>query len=48
MEALYSDGTVTKWLQQSTDFFVQFGKIQNPVPASKYFDASLYLSTIAA
>ncbi|HEY7903916.1 MAG TPA: ABC transporter substrate-binding protein [Casimicrobiaceae bacterium] len=45
---LYADGTVTGWLQQVTDFFVQFGKIQNPVPASKYFDASLYLSTVAA
>jgi NitT/TauT family transport system substrate-binding protein len=43
---LYADGTVTKWLQQVTDFFVRFGGIQNPVPASQYFDAKLYLETI--
>ena len=42
---LYADGTVTKWLQQVTDFFVRFGGIQNPVPASKYFDPKLYLDT---
>ena len=45
---LYSDGTVTKWLQQVTDFFVRFGGIQNPVPASKYFDPTLYEKTISA
>ena len=43
---LYADGTVTGWLQQVTDFFVRFGKIENPVPASKYFDPSLYLATV--
>ncbi len=42
----YADGTVTRWLQQVSDFFVRFGKIENAVPASKYFDASLYLETI--
>ena len=45
---LYSDGTVTKWLQQVTDFFVRFGGIQNPVPASQYFDPRIYLDTIKA
>ncbi|HVL55875.1 MAG TPA: ABC transporter substrate-binding protein [Burkholderiaceae bacterium] len=45
---LYQDGTVTKWLQQVTDFFVRFGGIQNPVPASQYFDPKLYLETIKA
>jgi NitT/TauT family transport system substrate-binding protein len=45
---LYADGTVTQWSQQVTDFFVRFGNIQNPVPASKYFDTSLYLETIKA
>jgi NitT/TauT family transport system substrate-binding protein len=45
---LYADGTVTGWLQQVTDFFVRFGNIQNPVPASKYFDPSLYLETLKA
>jgi NitT/TauT family transport system substrate-binding protein len=44
----YADGTVTKWLQQVTDFFTDFAKIENPVPASKYFDASLYLNAIKA
>lgn len=43
---MYADGTVTKWLQQVTDFFVRFGNISNPVPASKYFDTSVYLETI--
>jgi NitT/TauT family transport system substrate-binding protein len=45
---MYADGTVTKWLQQVTDFFVKFGNIQNPVPASQYFDTKLYLETIKA
>ena len=43
---MYADGTVTGWAQQVTDFFVRFGNIANPVPASKYFDTSLYLETI--
>jgi len=42
----YSDGTVTKWLQQVTDFFVRFGGIQNAVPASQYFDPKIFLDTI--
>lgn len=45
---LYADGTVTKWLQQVTDFFTGFAKIENPVPASTYFDTSIYLNTIKA
>ena len=44
----YQDGTVTKWLQQVTDFFVATAKIQNPVPASKYFDPKLFLETVKA
>jgi len=44
--ARFADGTVTKWLQGVTDFFVQVGNIQNPVPASTYFDPSLYLQTV--
>ncbi|NYT36960.1 transporter substrate-binding domain-containing protein [Allopusillimonas soli] len=43
---LYEDGTVTKWLQQVTDFFIDFAKINNAVPASKYFDPSLYLDVV--
>jgi NitT/TauT family transport system substrate-binding protein len=45
---MYADGTVTKWLQQVTDFFVRFGGIQNPVPASKYFDTKPYLDIVKA
>jgi NitT/TauT family transport system substrate-binding protein len=45
---MYADGTVTAWLQKVTDFFVGFAKIQNPVPASQYFDAKTYLETIKA
>lgn len=44
----FADGTVTAWLQQVTDFFVKFGGIQNPVPASQYFDPKIYLDTIKA
>ncbi|MBM3598723.1 MAG: transporter substrate-binding domain-containing protein [Alphaproteobacteria bacterium] len=43
---LYADGTVTKWLQQVTDFFVKFGNIQNAVAASSYFDPKIYLDTV--
>jgi NitT/TauT family transport system substrate-binding protein len=43
---LYADGTVTKWLQQVTDFFVATGNIPNPVPASQYFDPSIYMDAI--
>jgi NitT/TauT family transport system substrate-binding protein len=43
---LYADGTITKWLQQVTDFFVKFGNIQSPVPASQYFDPKIYLDTV--
>lgn len=39
---LYADGSVTKWLQQVTDFFVSTGNIEKPVPASQYFDASIF------
>jgi NitT/TauT family transport system substrate-binding protein len=45
---MYADGTVTKWLQQVTDFFVRFGGIQNPVPAAQYFDTKPYLDTVKA
>ncbi len=45
---MYADGTVTKWLQQVTDFFVRFGGIQNAVPASKYFETKPYLDTVKA
>jgi NitT/TauT family transport system substrate-binding protein len=40
---LYGDGTVTKWLQQVTDFFATTGNIPNPIAASQYFDPSIYM-----
>jgi len=45
---MYSDGTVTNWLQQSTDFFMANANVKEFVPASKYFDPSLYLKAISA
>ena len=47
LEEALSDGTVTNWLQQSTDFFMANAGIKDFTPASKYFDPSLYLKTIA-
>jgi NitT/TauT family transport system substrate-binding protein len=44
---LYADGTVTKWLQQVTDFFMKNANVKDSTPASKYFDPSLYTSTIS-
>ncbi|MGE0310522.1 MAG: ABC transporter substrate-binding protein [Lautropia sp.] len=45
---MYGDGTATRWLQQVTDFYVEAGGIQKPVPASSYFDTSLFLDTVKA
>lgn len=45
---LYDEGTVTKWLQQVTDFFASTGNIQNPVPASQYFDPTLFMEATKA
>jgi NitT/TauT family transport system substrate-binding protein len=45
---LYGDGTVTKWLQQVTDFFARVANIPSPVPASQYFDTKLFLETAGA
>ncbi|MHC2618786.1 NitT/TauT family transport system substrate-binding protein [Bradyrhizobium huanghuaihaiense] len=44
---LYSDGTVVKWLQQVSDFFMADARVTSPVRASDYFDTQLYLSTVA-
>ena len=44
----YQDGTVTKWLQQVTDFFVATGNIPNAVKAQDYFDPKPYLDTVKA
>jgi NitT/TauT family transport system substrate-binding protein len=43
---LYSTGKVTTWLQQVTDFFVRTANIEHPVPATEYFDPSIFLSTV--
>ena len=43
---LYSDGTVAKWLQQVSDFFMAEASVANSVRATEYFDPDLYLSTI--
>jgi NitT/TauT family transport system substrate-binding protein len=42
----YKDGTVTRWLQHVTDVYVALGAMQNPIPASTYFDPSLYLGVV--
>ena len=44
----YQDGTVTKWLQQVTDFFVATGNIPNAVKAQDYFDPKPFLETVKA
>ena len=43
---LYSDGTVVKWLQQVSDFFMAGAGVTNAKPATEYFDPSLYLAEI--
>jgi NitT/TauT family transport system substrate-binding protein len=43
---LYADGTVVKWLQQASDFFMADARIAVATPASGYFDPSLYLSVV--
>jgi NitT/TauT family transport system substrate-binding protein len=45
---MYADGTVTKWLNQVTDFFVESGGITNPVKAEQYFMTDLYLGAVKA
>ncbi|KRR00795.1 ABC transporter substrate-binding protein [Bradyrhizobium valentinum] len=43
---LYSDGTVIKWLQQVSDFFMADAGVTTATPAKDYFDPSLYLATV--
>lgn len=43
---LYSDGTVGRWLQQVSDFFMPDAGVAKSVMSTEYFDPSLYLSTI--
>jgi NitT/TauT family transport system substrate-binding protein len=44
---LYSDGTVVKWLQQVSDFFMADAGATGSIPARDYFDPTLYLGTIS-
>jgi NitT/TauT family transport system substrate-binding protein len=44
----YQDGTVTKWLQQVTDFFVANAKIENALRADQYFDGKPFLEVVKA
>ena len=41
---LYSDGSVIKWLQQASDFFMGEAPATTVTPATEYFDPKLYLS----
>ncbi|MCS0496498.1 ABC transporter substrate-binding protein [Ancylobacter mangrovi] len=43
---MYKDGTVTAWLNRVTDFYAKIGGISDAVPASKYFDPSLFLKAV--
>jgi NitT/TauT family transport system substrate-binding protein len=43
---LYTSGTIAEWLQQVTDFYTRVAKIENPVPATQYFDPSVFLSVV--
>lgn len=44
----YQDGTVTKWLQQVTDFFVSNANIKGALTADQYFNAKAFLDTVKA
>jgi NitT/TauT family transport system substrate-binding protein len=44
---LYSDGTVVKWLQQVSDFFMTDAGVTGSLGAADYFDTQLYLSAVA-
>lgn len=44
----YADGTVAKWLNQVTDFFIRTGNIRSPVKAEQYFDPKLFLDVATA
>ena len=43
---LYSNGTITEWLQQVTDFYTRVAKIEKPLTAAQYFDPSIFLSVV--
>ncbi|WP_342730160.1 ABC transporter substrate-binding protein [Bradyrhizobium sp. B117] len=43
---LYADGTVAKWLQQVSDFFMTDAGVTNALRATDYFDTQLYLAAV--
>lgn len=43
---LYADGTVVRWLQQVSDFFMADAGVTGSLRSSEYFDTGLYLSTV--
>lgn len=43
---LYKDGTVDRWLNQVSNFYVEIDAIKNPLPAEKYFDSKLLLGLV--
>ncbi|MBI3525308.1 MAG: ABC transporter substrate-binding protein [Betaproteobacteria bacterium] len=44
----YRDGTVNKWLNQVTNFYVDIGALKQPLPAEKYFDPKPFLAIVEA
>ena len=42
----YGDGTVAKWLQQSTDFFMANAGVTSFTKANDYFDPKIYLDAL--
>jgi NitT/TauT family transport system substrate-binding protein len=40
------DGTVVKWLQQVSDFFMTEAGVTTATPATDYFDSSLHVATV--
>jgi hypothetical protein len=45
---LYEDGSVRRWLQQTTDFFARAGNLKDVIPAERYFDGSLFLEVVSS
>jgi NitT/TauT family transport system substrate-binding protein len=45
---MMQDGSLNQMLDSVTNIFVEIGAIQNPLPASKYADFSLFTSTFKA
>ena len=43
----YSDGTVAKWLQQSTDFFMAHAGVTSFTRADDYFDPKIFLTAMS-